>query len=117
VYWLANRLPKPSVWKIWGKRFDLGAPGEAVRKKLLGRNVRLHEHLAEPVHIVSGHYSIYLVQNLLLQLFLSSYLLDQQRHFDDVELVVKLLDLLQVLLLHLSSCVTLLAWVVLLGKE
>jgi hypothetical protein len=90
VYWPANRLAKPSVWKIWGKRFDTDASGGAAKDDLLRRNVRL---------------------------LLSSYFLNQQRHLDNVELVVELFNLFQVLLLHLSSRIALLTWVVLLREE
>jgi hypothetical protein len=61
--------------------------------------------------------SFIVMQNLLLQLLLSSDLLDEQWHLDDIELIVQFLDLLQVLLLHFSPRIALLAWVILLGEE
>jgi hypothetical protein len=60
VYWPANRLAKPSVWKIWGKRFDTDASGGAAKDDLLRRNVRLHKHLAESGEMVSNNMIIVL---------------------------------------------------------
>ena len=56
-------------------------------------------------------------KNLLLELLLSSNLFDEERHLDDIELIVQVLNLLKVLLLHLSSGIALFARVVFLGEQ
>lgn len=55
-------------------------------------------------------------QDLLFQLLLATDFLNKQWHLDNIELIVKLLDLVEVLLLHLPARIALLAWVVLLGE-
>lgn len=91
---------------------------------LLRRLVWLDEHLAEPKH-QSQHIRTNLMfarmerksQDSLFKPVLAPDLVNKQRHLDHVKLLVQLLNLLEVLFLHLPPRIALLAGVVLLGEQ
>jgi len=57
------------------------------------------------------------LENLPLQLFLPPHFLHQQRHLHHIEFIIQLLNLLQILLLHLPSRIALLALITLLREQ
>lgn len=87
------------------------------KNALCRRNKRLDKHLAESncllVKAVTGE----TCRNLLAYALNTSYFIHQERHLDYMEVLsVQIIDLLEVLLLHLPSRIALLTWVVLLWK-
>lgn len=86
-------------------------------KLLFWRHVGLHEHFRKAIVCQSKSHGKRVEQNLPLKFLLASDLFYQQWHLDNIELVIKFLYLVQVLLLHLPSRITLHTLVGLLWKQ
>ena len=82
----------------------------------------MNKHLAEPVMksslvTFSQQEKFHQICHSLLKPLLPSHLFHQQGHLDHIELIIKLLNLLQILLLHLPPRIALLTIIALLGKQ
>ena len=86
-------------------------------KLLFWRHVGLHEHFGKAIICQSKTHGKRVEQDLPLKFLLASDLFYQQWHLDNIELVIKFLYLVQVLLLHLPSRITLHTLVGLLWKQ